>query len=215
LRLALKNIQPTNFPFHTAPNSIWGNDLEWETGKIYQIVAASGSGKTTLVSILSGLRGDYNGSVICNHQKFSEFSYREWSHWRSDIASFVFQDLRLFPNLTAFENILITTELSTRHLLNQSKVNELASSLGLDETKLMSFVKHISLGQSQRIAIIRAIIRTYKWLILDEPFSHLDQENAYRAWELIKEDAANKNAGIIITSLDPYPFIKPHNLYHL
>jgi len=215
LIINLKQIKPNSFEYRSASNSIWGNTIEWHPNKKYQIIAASGSGKTTLVSVLSGLRGDYRGDIIYNNKAFSDFTFRDWSKWRSEIASFVFQDLRLFPELSAIDNIRIASELSTRHVLDLEQIKKYASQLGLDEQKLKSPVKYISLGQAQRIAIIRAIARNYKWLILDEPFSHLDNENALRAWDLIKQDAESKNAGIIITSLDPYSFINPDQSFYL
>lgn len=211
----LNEIKPVSFQYRLSPNSIWGNKIEWHANKIYQIIAASGSGKTTLVSVLSGLRGDYRGDIIYNNKAFSDFTFRDWSKWRSETASFVFQDMRLFPELSAMDNIRIASELSTRHVINFEQIIKYTSDLGLEEQKLKSPVKYISLGQAQRIAIIRAISRNYEWLILDEPFSHLDINNAKRAWELIKQDAAGKNAGIIITSLDPYAFINPDQSFYL
>lgn len=211
----LNQIKPDSFEYRSASNSIWGNTIEWYPNKKYQIIAASGSGKTTLVSVLSGLRGDYRGDIIYNNKAFSDFTFRDWSKWRSETASFVFQDLRLFPELSAMDNIRIASELSTRHILDLEQIHKYASQLGLDEQKLKSPVKYISLGQAQRVAIIRAISRNYQWLILDEPFSHLDKENALRAWDLIRQDADRKNAGIVITSLDPYDFINPDQSFYL
>ena len=59
-----------------------------------------------------------------------------------------------------------------------------------------------SYGEQQRIAIIRALMQPFEWLLLDEPFSHLDKENIIKAAALIKEECLQRNAGFIITDLD-------------
>jgi putative ABC transport system ATP-binding protein len=62
----------------------------------------------------------------------------------------------------------------------------------------------LSFGQQQRIAILRALAKPFQWLMLDEPFSHLDPNNTQLAWQLILEIAQQRKAGVIITSLNPY-----------
>jgi len=91
---------------------------------------------------------------------------------------------------------------------------QMATNLGVD-AKLDIPVKKLSYGQMQRVAIIRSLCRNYRWLILDEPFSHLDMDNAQKAWKMILNDAHAKGAGVIITSLDPYPFIQPDKVFIL
>jgi ABC-type phosphate/phosphonate transport system ATPase subunit len=59
----------------------------------------------------------------------------------------------------------------------------------------------LSYGQQQRVAIVRALCQPFEWLLLDEPFSHLDEQNANIALELIQEVCASQNAGLIVTSL--------------
>lgn len=180
---------------------------------IYQVLASSGSGKTTLVSILAGLRGDYSGLLRFENKTAATYKPADWSFWRSTQASFVYQDLRLFPELSAADNIALAAVLSGE-AVNETRVEEMAEMLGVSH-KLDTVIKQLSFGQMQRMAIIRAISRPYRWLILDEPFSHLDLKNAETAWQLMVTDARQKNAGLLITSLDPYPFIQADRLFVL
>lgn len=208
-------VSPISFQYRKSQDSLWGNEIVCKKGEIYQILAPSGSGKSTLISILAGLRGDYKGNVIVDEKKMSSFKKKDWSVWRSRDISFVFQDLRLFPELTSLENVELLLEINkTRTQSKSFDSKKYFNEFGIsDKTKVLS--KFLSYGQQQRVAIIRAISKHYSWLVLDEPFSHLDNKNAQIAWQLIKSDAQEKNAGIIITSLDPYPFISPDKIFFL
>lgn len=180
---------------------------------VYQVLASSGSGKTTLVSILAGLRGDYIGTLFIDQKPAAAFRPDDWSRWRSKDMSIVFQDLRLFPELTAIDNIELSAKLSET-AADRAHITNMAEQLGVAH-KLQTTMRFLSFGQMQRMAIIRALNRPYRWLILDEPFSHLDQKNAETAWALIMNDAREKKAGVLITSLDPYTFIHPDRQFIL
>ncbi|MFM7709860.1 MAG: ATP-binding cassette domain-containing protein [Ferruginibacter sp.] len=180
---------------------------------IYQVLASSGSGKTTLVSILAGLRGDYNGTLFINQKPANGFRPDDWSRWRSKDMSIVFQDLRLFPELTGIDNIELSAKLAGA-VTDRAQITSMAEQLGVAH-KLDTTMRFLSFGQMQRMAIIRALNRPYNWLILDEPFSHLDQKNAETAWALIIQNAREKKAGVLITSLDPYTFIHPDRQFIL
>jgi putative ABC transport system ATP-binding protein len=215
LSIRLKDIRPLAFEFIQKENSLWGADNTLESPGIYKVIASSGSGKSTLISILSGIRSDYAGEIHLDNQKLSGFSPANWSAVRSNKISLVYQDLRLFPNLTVKENILLSQEITGADAdKSLQELEEFAAAMKISN-QLDKPVKHLSFGQMQRVAIIRAMIRNYNWLILDEPFSHLDQSNAMIAWNLITQQAKLRNAGIIIACLDPYEFITADKIFHL
>lgn len=215
MSIRLKDIKPLAFEFIQKENSLWGADNTLESPGIYKVIASSGSGKSTLISILSGIRSDYAGEIHLDNQKLSGFSPANWSAVRSNKISLVYQDLRLFPNLTVKENILLSQEITGADAdKSLQELEEFAAAMKISN-QLDKPVKHLSFGQMQRVAIIRAMIRNYKWLILDEPFSHLDQSNAMIAWNLITQQAKLRNAGIIIACLDPYEFITADKIFHL
>ncbi len=192
------------------PQSIWNQPFTFNSGQMYQIIAPSGKGKSTLVGLLAGTRGDFLGKVLFEGQNSIGFSPSQWSQWRALQCSVLFQDLQLFPALTALENILLTREINQIHANNgqvatwvqtEETIQKWAMSLGIQE-KLNQPVAKLSFGQMQRVAILRALNRPFSWLVLDEPFSHLDQTNSNNAMELIQEVANAQKAGVIITSLD-------------
>lgn len=173
-------------------------------GTSLQIRAASGAGKSTLVSYLAGLRGDYDGAILVDGRSLTDFDAEAWAQWRRHEVSLVFQDLRLFPDLTARAQVALVREVSGGAAPD---LEALADVLGI-AAHLDRPVRQLSLGQMQRVAILRALARPYRWLLLDEPFSHLDRANAAAAWALIEADATAKGAGILITCLDPLDFLR-------
>lgn len=173
-------------------------------GTSLQIQAASGAGKSTLIAYLAGLRGDYDGAIMVDGRSLASFDAEGWARWRREEVSLVFQELRLFPDLSARAHVALGHELSGGTLAD---LDALAAPLGI-ATMLDRPVRHLSLGQMQRVAILRALARPYRWLLLDEPFSHLDRATAASAWACIEADATAKGAGILITALDPLPFLR-------
>lgn len=200
------HIVPKPLAEFISSDSLWKSNFSFQTNKYYQIIAPSGKGKSTLVGILAGTRGDFEGQLFFEGQNTKQYSPLDWSRWRAMKCSVVFQDLQLFPQLTALENIQLSTEIQAVHNVYSNSVSteiitEWATTLGID-AKLNSKVEQLSFGQMQRVAILRALNRPFNWIVLDEPFSHLDENNSMKALNLIKEISQKNNAGIIITALD-------------
>jgi putative ABC transport system ATP-binding protein len=193
---------PTPLQEILPPEAIWNHDIKFVTGQTYQIIAPSGRGKSTLIGLLAGLRGDYSGQIHINNRNTQQFTTQDWANWRATGASFVFQDLRLFPNLTALQNIQLAQNIS-QPIATIHAIEQWADQLQIKH-KLMQPCGELSFGQQQRIAILRALAKPFHWLMLDEPFSHLDPNNTQLAWQLILEIAQQRKAGVIITSLNPY-----------
>ena len=191
---------PLKDRFIQRSSDVWNQPLQFNQGEYITIKAPSGTGKTTLVHILYKLRHDYEGTVSINTQSVENLSEDELAGLRQQKISVIFQDLRLFPNLTARENIELKRILQTP-FYERNIINTMAELLG---------VKHVldqkaglcSYGEQQRIAIIRALIQPFEILIMDEPFSHLDIANTSKAAELIEAECRKRNAGFIITNLD-------------
>ena len=193
---------PTPLQEILPPEAIWNHDIKFVTGQTYQIIAPSGRGKSTLIGLLAGLRGDYSGQIHINNRNTQQFTTQDWANWRATGASFVFQDLRLFPNLTALQNIQLAQNIS-QPIATINAIEQWADQLQIKH-KLMQPCGELSFGQQQRIAILRALAKPFQWLMLDEPFSHLDPNNTQLAWQLILDNAQQRKAGVIITSLNPY-----------
>lgn len=211
--LHLQNLLPLYFDESRKQRSeIWGKDLRFEKGEMIKIVAPSGSGKTSFTHFVYGTRTDYSGNISYNDNNIRQFSFENFAGWRKDNISIVFQDLRLFPEQTVFENIDIKRQLNPFH--SHEKIKELAERLGIG-SKLSSLAKTCSYGEQQRVAIIRALMQPFDFLVLDEPFSHLDNVNRLTAMELMTEEANKRGAAIILADLERVDFFAYNKIFHL
>ena len=198
--IALNHVRPQPLiPNGIDPNSeIWDCECTFEKGKKYLVRAPSGKGKSTFIHLIYGIRQDYEGTLHLEKQDIRQKSNEEWSAIRRDQFSIVFQDLRLFPQLSAFENIQLNAQLNPN--TSDEQIREMAKTLGVSHL-LDQKASTLSYGQQQRMAIIRALSQPFDFLLLDEPFSHLDEENTRLACQLIEKELQSQNAGLILVSL--------------
>jgi len=211
--LQLQNLLPVYFEESKKQTSeIWGKDLQFEKGEMIKIVAPSGSGKTSLTHFIYGTRSDYKGTIAYNDSNIKQFSFENFAGWRKDHLSIVLQDLRLFPEQTVFENIDIKRQLNAFY--PGEKIKEMAERLGIGK-KLGAKAKTCSYGEQQRVAIIRALMQPFDFLILDEPFSHLDTINRQIAMELMLEEAKTRAATIILADLQRVDFFPYTKIFYL
>lgn len=213
MMLQLENLLPLYFEESKKQTSeIWGKDLRFGKGEMIKIVAPSGSGKTSLTHFVYGTRSDYSGTISFDGNNTRQFSFENFASWRKDHFSIVFQDLRLFPEQTVFQNIDIKRQLNPFH--PERKIKEMAERLGIGK-KLDSKAKTCSYGEQQRVAIIRALMQPFDFLMLDEPFSHLDNVNRQIAMQLMIEEANVRGASIILADLQRVDFFPYTKIFHL
>jgi len=179
-------------------NSIWGNKVVLEDGKRILLNASSGKGKTTFTTTTIGLRHDYTGTISYGDRDIKSFSTDDWTNVRTKQISVVFQDLQLFPKLSVAENLHIKNVLTDTY--TDAELLKLLEQLEIDN-KWNQQCGLLSMGQQQRVAIVRAMAQPYKWLIMDEPFSHLDVANAKRCMDMIHNRTIEQNAGFVLTTL--------------
>jgi putative ABC transport system ATP-binding protein len=213
MQLQINQLLPVYFDDSRKDNSeIWGKELLFTKGEMVKIVAPSGSGKTSLMHFLYGMRKDYNGSINYGEKNISGFTAEDFAGHRKDHISVVFQDMRLFPELTVLENLLIKQQLNPYHPVE--KIKEMADRLGIGN-KLSSKARICSYGEQQRVAIIRSLLQPFDFLLLDEPFSHLDNNNSKKAMELMLEESRQRNTSIIFADLERIEFFPYTRLFHL
>jgi len=213
MQLRIQQLLPVYFDEARKDSSdIWGKDLSFSKGEMIKIVAPSGSGKTSLVHFLYGMRQDYNGSILYGEKNIRQFGAEDFALHRKDHISVVFQDLRLFPEQTVGENLEIKRQLNPFH--PSEKIKEMAERLGIGN-KLQSRAKICSYGEQQRVAIIRSLLQPFDFLLLDEPFSHLDTNNSQKAMELMLEEAKQREACIIFADLERIDYFPYTKLFHL
>jgi len=193
-------------------SQVWNTDLFFTKGEKVQIVAPSGSGKTSLIHFLYGFRNDYSGNIFYDNRMIREYDAEDFATCRREYTSIVFQDLRLFSQQTVFQNLEIKRQLAPFHA--ESRIEAMAKRLGIG-SKMNKLCKTCSYGEQQRIAIIRSLQQPFDFLLLDEPFSHLDDNNRRLAMELIEEEAELRKAGIILADLKPLEFYKPDRCLNL
>lgn len=181
-------------------SDIWGKAVQFKQGSFIKITAPSGTGKSTLIHLLYGLRKDFKGNILFNQVNISALNSFDLSQYRRLHWSIIFQDLRLFPELTAKENIELKRILQPP-IISEERLLNMAEQLGVVPI-LNQQIKYCSYGEQQRIAIIRALMQPFNFLLMDEPFSHLDNANKLKAAKLITEECVNRGAGIILTDLD-------------
>ncbi|MBH2005252.1 MAG: ATP-binding cassette domain-containing protein [Sphingobacteriia bacterium] len=181
-------------------SSIWNRSLQFATGEWIKITAPSGTGKTTLVHMMYALRKDYAGSILLHQTNIRSLDPDSLACVRQQQISIIFQDLKLFPHLTARENIELKRILQ-EPFCDAAQVTKMAEQLGIAGI-LDQPARICSYGEQQRICIIRALVQPFEWLIMDEPFSHLDIVNTKIAAALIAEECRKRKAGFVITDLD-------------
>ena len=179
-------------------SEVWNRNLTFEKGKLYLIEAASGRGKSTFCSYVLGYRHDYSGQVLFNDVPTSTFKVRDWVEARRLHISHLFQELRLFPELTAFENIVIKNKLT--NFKSQEQIATWFEQLGIAD-KMQERIGRMSFGQQQRVALIRALVQPFDFLLVDEPISHLDDKNAVVMAEMMMKEAREQGAGVLVTSI--------------
>lgn len=151
-------------------NIIESFNLSAEKGSITTIIGESGSGKSTLLRILAGLQTSQKGSFILDQQIIFDESKSVETHKRK--IGLVFQDYTLFPHLTIYQNIAFGIQ---SHRNKKERIQAILKMVEL-EHETTKFPYECSGGMQQRVALARAIANQPKLLLLDEPFSNLDQE---------------------------------------
>lgn len=199
MKIVLDKIMPVPLAsIQHSKESIWGNYIELNHGNKILLNASSGKGKSTFTLTTLGLRNDYSGSIRYDDQDINTFTPDDWAIIRQEKIAVVFQDLQLFPNLTVGENLLLKNSLHP--VFSESEILRMLERLEI-ENKWSQQCGLLSMGQQQRVAIIRAMCQPFELLILDEPFSHLDEENTQRSFKMIDERCTEQGAGFVLTTL--------------
>ncbi len=201
MAINLKKVFPVYLEEEKIHNSqVWERDIEFSEGTYVQVTAPSGSGKSSFVHFLYNLRNDYEGEISIDGINIKSAAAEEISSIRQRKLSIVFQDMRLFPNHTLYQNILVKHTLMP--FQPEAEIRQMAKFLGI-ETKLNQPASKCSYGEQQRAAIIRALQQPFDYLLLDEPFSHLDDANSEKGMQLILAEAEKRDAAIIMADLHP------------
>lgn len=179
-------------------SQVWLNDVALVRPGRYMIEAESGTGKSSLCSFIYGLRRDYSGTILFDGADIRSFSVDRWCRLRTSELAYLPQEMRLFPELTVMENIDIKNRLThhrdSRWIADALERLEIAAKADTPAARL-------SVGQQQRVAIIRALCQPFSFLLIDEPVSHLDARNNAIVASLIADEADRAGAAVLATSV--------------
>lgn len=157
--------------------SIFENfSLELPERGVFVISGESGVGKTTLLRMISGLDTKFTGEILGGGVKN---------------CSVAFQEYRLFPTLSALDN-LVYANYDKKTAENIKEAKEMLMSLGFSERDVNLYPAELSGGMKQRVSLARAFLRKAPILLLDEPTKELDEENVKKLLERIKKEAENR-----------------------
>lgn len=211
--ITLKNVLPEVFATRSDIHSeIWHQEVSLERGKLYLIEASSGTGKSSLCSYITGYRRDYQGIINFDGENIRNLRIRDWAHLRRESLSILFQELRLFPELTAYENISIKNGLTK--FKTKKEILGWFEALGIGD-KVDAPVGLMSFGQQQRVAMIRALVQPFDFLLADEPISHLDEQNSRIMAELMMEEARRQGAAVVVTSIGKHMDLNYDKVFRL
>ena len=198
-KILFNSVIPQVFSQRTEWNSdIWNTDATFEKGHLYLVEAESGQGKSTFCSYVLGYRHDYSGQVMFDDRLTSDYKVSDWVDIRKRHVSHLSQELRLFPELTAMENVMIKNNLTG--FKSKEQIVEWFDMLGIGD-KLDAKIGKMSFGQQQRVAMIRALVQPFDFILADEPISHLDDNNSRIMGEIMMTEAKKQGAGVIVTSI--------------
>lgn len=176
-------------------------NLTIEDGEFVYIIGPTGSGKSTLIKLLDGEEIPTLGNVIVENTNVGRLRHSKVPIYRRNIGV-VFQDYRLLPKLTVFENIAFALEvIGMKKSEIRQRVREVLELVSLQD-KAKSFPGELSGGQQQRAAIGRAIANHPKVLIADEPTGNLDPQKSQEIMELLEKINEVEKTTIVMVTHD-------------
>ena len=195
-------------PPEGGPTDVWDQVLTFKRGESCLIEAASGRGKSSFCSFLYGLRKDFVGSIDYFSHEGETLHVTDAMLWemRCRSIAMMFQEHRIFPELTAVENVMLKNQLT--NYFTEQEIRERLSALGLED-RLDRPCQRLSIGQQQRVAFVRLLAQPADFILLDEPVSHLDIVNAELMGKMLRQRQMEEGAAVIVTSIGhrlPYDY---------
>jgi len=198
-KIHLQHLLPNVFAQRTDIESdIWKKEVTFEKEKLYLVEANSGTGKSSLCSFIYGYRQDYEGIILFDTDDARHYTIQQWTEMRKKHFALLWQELRMFPELTAMENVEIKNKLTGYQ--KKATIKQWFEELGIAD-KMDAKIGHMSFGQQQRVAMIRTLCQPFDFAFVDEPISHLDDTNSAIMGRILMDEAHRQGAGVIATSI--------------
>ncbi|MDE6632940.1 MAG: ATP-binding cassette domain-containing protein [Muribaculaceae bacterium] len=197
--ITLGSLLPRVFAREELPYSmIWRKNVVFRRGGRYLVESASGGGKSSLAAFIMGSRNDYEGTLAFDGRDCRSLTIADWQEIRRKNIAYLPQELALFPELSAIENIMLKAEISGD--VDIARIDKWLGRLGISGRRDYP-AGRLSIGQQQRVALIRSLCQPFDFILLDEPVSHLDEDNNRIAARIVEEEAERQGAAIITFSV--------------
>ncbi len=172
--------------YHTGDIALKDINIHIKPKEFVSIIGHSGAGKTTLLKLILAEEGPTSGTVTFEDVDIHKLKRSNINQYRRRVGT-VFQDFRLLPDKTAYENVAFAMEAAGRD--DEEIKNDVPHALDLVglKHKMYSFPDELSGGEKQRVAIARAIVNQPDMIIADEPTGNLDPVNTYEIIQLLKK----------------------------
>jgi len=190
--IIMKDVHKT---YRNGVTAINGINIKIDQGEFVYIVGPSGAGKSTFIRLIYREEVPTKGEIIIQNIKTKDMKQKDVPYLRRDIGV-VFQDFKLLPRLTVYENVAFALEVIEAHPQKiRERVMEVLDIVGL-KNKARSYPSELSGGEQQRVSIARAIANEPKILIADEPTGNLDPDTAWGIMRTLEE--INKRGTTVI-----------------
>lgn len=167
------------------------------------VYGASGCGKSTFLNILSGILVAQKGEVVVLGEDIAKKTIRERDSFRAKNIGVIYQQFNLLPFLTGLDNILLSLSLSgSKNEGGVERIYRLMSDLKLPERILSEKPGELSVGQQQRLAIVRALVNNPKLILADEPTSALDSSSRDKFIEILLQQCSDNDCQVVFFSHD-------------
>tara|TARA_Y100000741_G_scaffold294143_1_gene234506 strand:+ start:338 stop:961 length:624 start_codon:yes stop_codon:yes gene_type:complete len=182
-------------------NQIFFNfgDINLEKGENLLILGNSGVGKTTLLHLLSGLLKSNAGSIKLFGEELTDFSSFQLDRFRRDNIGIIFQKSHFINSLTVRENLELAQYIANKK--DSDRIKNILKNLNILD-KINKKTNQLSQGEKQRVSIALAIVNSPKLILADEPTSSLDDDNCFNVIKLLKKQATDFGAQLIVITHD-------------
>ena len=198
--ITISNIYKTYVMGDVIVHALNDVSLTIHKNQVTVILGASGSGKTTMLNMIGGIDSPTRGIIWVDNQEIQSMSQKQLSRFRQEKIGFIFQFYNLIPNLTAQENVEFVLEYVQRLPDKEKSEKALAylEKVGLSE-RGTHFPFQLSGGEQQRVSIARALAKSPKIILADEPTGELDYRTGLQILDLLATFARNNRSVIIVT----------------
>lgn len=175
-------------------------NFKLKSGEHLLILGPSGSGKTTLLCLLAALKHPSSGLIKYDDIDIYQLDPKRRDKFRGQNIGIIFQNFHLIKSLNVYQNIALASyALGVK--VDPDQINHYLETLGLKDQANQK-ISTLSVGQAQRLAVIRSFVNKPKWVLCDEPTSALDDHNTDKLLNLIKSESEKNNSSLVIVTHD-------------